>query len=85
MSSPEFGEPPIFLEDLRLQGEGEFVTEGIEYKIEGCSLRMRVPREKLGNPRGFMYVVLVSSAGISTAGRAEDRLPNDGWIAVPID
>jgi hypothetical protein len=76
--SPEFGEPPIFIEDLRAQGEAPYITEGVEYSIEENEIRIRAQWRYLGEPEGPVGFVFVHAYSITEPDRVEDRAPNEG-------
>lgn len=73
--SPEFGEPPIFIEDLRLQGSGTPDTTGAQYSVEGNKIEVEVETEHVGAPEGRIGFVAAIRTGF-TADLVEDRIPD---------
>lgn len=78
ISSPEFGEPPIFIENLRLGGRGRYVTSGVEYSIEGNKIVIVVELSQIGDPEGTIWWVVAVKRGIERWPPVEDRVPNEG-------
>ena len=81
MPSPEFGEPPIFIEDLQLHGEGGYDTTGVQYSIEGNKIEIEVELDHIGNPEGTISFVGAIRTGIISE-PIEDRVPNEGLAKV---
>jgi hypothetical protein len=75
--SPEFGEPPIFIQDLHQGPMGTYDTLGTTYSIEGDRIEIEVELNHIGTPDGVMGVVAAIRTGITT-GLVEDRVPNEG-------
>jgi hypothetical protein len=76
ISSPEFGEPPIFIEDLRLMGHGTYETAGVKFSIEGNKIMIEIKLSHIGNPEGTIKFVAAIKTGI-TGVPIEDRVPNE--------
>lgn len=76
--SPEFGEPPIFIEDLRLQGGGGYDTAGAQYNIEGDKIEIMIEPYHIGDPEVIRFVGAIRTGIMS--GPIEDRVPNEGLV-----
>ena len=74
--SPEFAEPPIFIEDLRLQGDGVYDTTGAKYNIDAENIEIEVELEHIGAPQAIRFVGAIRT-GIASY-PIEDRVPNEG-------
>jgi YD repeat-containing protein len=80
--SPEFGEPPIFIDNLQLMGTGEYDTEGAQYSIDGNKIEIEVQLDHIGDPEGSIGFVAAIRTGIMSD-PIEDRLPNEGLVQIP--
>ena len=82
--SPGFGEPPIFIEDLRLQGAGAYDTTGAQYSIDGDKIEIEiVALDLIGDPEGSIGFVGAIRTGIMSGPITEDRIPNEGLAEIP--
>jgi len=85
ISSPEFGEPPIFIVDLN--NPEEYDTEGATFSIDGDKIEIQVELNHIGTPDGVMGYVAAIRTGYSTE-LVEDRVPNEElayqWPAIHV-
>jgi hypothetical protein len=75
--APGFGEPPIFIEDLELGGQGTYDTTGARFSVDADRIEIEVDLEHIGSPGGAMGFVAALRTGI-TGLTVEDRIPNEG-------
>jgi len=79
--SPEFGEPPIFIEDLQLKGQGTVDTQGAQYTTDGETIEIEIDPEHIGDPQGTIRFVAAIRTGIMSQ-PIEDRVPNEGLAEI---
>jgi hypothetical protein len=77
--SPEWGDPPIFIEDL--QNPGAYDTEGATFSIEGNMINVEVKLNHIGMPDEVIDYVAAIRTGFTEV-PIEDRVPNQGFIFV---
>jgi hypothetical protein len=74
--SPEFGEPPIFIEDLRQQGHGTYDTTGATFSIRGDTIEIQAQLDHIESPNVMKWIGAIRKGIMGSP--IEDRIPNTG-------